>query len=105
MSFPIFSDKNKFASILTAELMLKARRLEGPLGTISAPETVVLCTHPGLINNFSYRHASRRIKGFLGDLYLLNRAKGRVAVAGNFGIGAPATAIFAEELIAWGCRR
>jgi uridine phosphorylase len=40
-----------------------------------------------------------------GDLRTLKHARGTVAVCGGFGIGSPATALIAEQLIALGARR
>jgi uridine phosphorylase len=105
MTYPIFPDKHKLQSMLAAEDMIEFRRKQGGLGDLSAPEGVVLCLYRGVMPRFAWKYPSRRVHGFLGDLYLLKRTGGKVGVAGNFGIGAPGLTSLAEELMAWGTKR
>ncbi len=105
MSFPIFPDKHKLQPMLTAEHMVEFRRAQGGLGDLPAPQGVVLCLYKGVMKRFAWKYPSRRVRGFLGDLYLLKRTGGKVGVVGNFGIGAPGLASLAEELMAWGAKR
>lgn len=105
MSYPIFPDKHKLDPMLTAEHMIEFRRKQGGLGDLPAPQGVVLCLYNGVMKRFAWKYPSRRVGGFLGDLYLLKRSRGRVGVLGNFGIGAPGLASLAEELMAWGTKR
>ena len=70
-----------------------------------APRSALLCLYRGAINRFAWKYPARRVKGFLGDLYVLKRSHGRVAVLGNFGIGAPAIASIADEMMAWGVQQ
>jgi uridine phosphorylase len=51
------------------------------------------------------QHRVKRVKGFFGEMYLLREADSRVAMIGNFGIGAPAAVIHLEEFIEWGVER
>lgn len=104
MSFPIFPDKHKLPSLLTAEQMIEFRRKHG-LGNLQAPDSMVLCLYKGVMKRFAWKYRSRKVNGFLGDLYLLKKMNGRVGILGNFGIGAPALTSMAEEMIAWGTKR
>jgi uridine phosphorylase len=105
MSYPIYPDKHKLLAMLMAEDMIEFRRTQGGLGNFKAPETVILCLYKGVMKYFSLKYLSKRVSGFLGDLYLLNRTKGKIGVMGNFGIGAPVVANLAEEMIAWGTKQ
>ncbi len=105
MNYPIFPDKYKLPAMLTAEQMIEFRRKQGGLRGLTAPESVILCLYKGVMRRFSWRYPSRRVPGFLGDLYLIKRTNGNVGVLGNFGIGAPALTNMAEEMIAWGSKR
>ena len=105
MSFPIFPEKLKWSSLLTAEQMIEFRRKHGGLGDLSAPSSVVLCLYKGVMKRFAWKYPSRRVSGFLGDVYLIKRTHQKVGVLGNFGIGAPALTSIAEEMIAWGTKR
>jgi uridine phosphorylase len=50
-------------------------------------------------------HSARRITGFLGDLYLLKRTGGQIAISTNFGIGAPGIAGLTDEFATLGVRQ
>ena len=58
-----------------------------------------------MLTFFRLRHRAQKINGFLGDLYLLKKRSGQLAVLGNFGIGSPVVASLADELAAWGVNR
>ena len=105
MAFPVYPDKYALTAILTADQMIEFRRRQGGLAGIQPPEAVILCLYQGVLKHFWLKHRSRQVNGFLGDLYLLNKRRGQVAVMGNFGIGSPAVASLADELIAWGTQR
>ncbi|HSM71238.1 MAG TPA: nucleoside phosphorylase [Anaerolineales bacterium] len=105
MKFPIYPDKHKLIAMVTAEQMMDFRRKQGGLGETKAPETVILCLYKGVMKYFPLKYPSKRVKGFLGDLYLIKKTGGRVAVMGNFGIGSPVVANLAEEMAAWGAGR
>jgi len=105
MTYPIYPGKHRLPSMLTAEKMIEFRRGQGGLGRSRAPETLILCLYTGVMRYFPLKYASKRVAGFLGDLYLLNRTGSKTAVLGNFGIGSPVVASLAEEMIAWGTKR
>jgi len=105
MSFPIYPDKHTLPAMLTAEKMIEFRRKQGGLGKYPAPETVILCLYKGVMKYFPLKYSAKRVSGFLGDLYLLNKTSGKIGVMGNFGIGAPVVANLAEEMAAWGTKR
>ena len=105
MSYPIYPDKYRLPAMLTAEKMIEFRRQQGGLGNYPAPEIVILCLYKGIMKYFPLKYSSRRVTGFLGDLYLLNKTDGKIGVMGNFGIGSPVIVNLAEEMAAWGARR
>ncbi|HWO72282.1 MAG TPA: hypothetical protein VNN21_01855 [Dehalococcoidia bacterium] len=91
--------------MLTAEKMLAWRRSLGT-GYRAQPPEGVLLTHQGsLFRSLAAGFPPRRQKGLYAELAILPRTNGRVAVAGNFGIGGPATAVVIEELAAIGVER
>jgi uridine phosphorylase len=103
-TYPIFPEKYKLPPLLRAEDMIEFRRQHGGLGSVPAPSSAVLCLYKGAMHRFGWKHPSRRANGFLGDVYLLKRTQGKVAVLGNFGIGSPAITSIADELMAWGVK-
>lgn len=105
MGFPIYPDKYKLSAMLTADQMIEFRRRQGGLAGVRPPEVVILCLYKGVMKYFGLKYRSKKVNGFLGDLYLLSNRQGRVAVIGNFGIGSPVVTSLADELIAWGARQ
>jgi uridine phosphorylase len=105
VGYPIFPDKYKLPALLTAEQMIEFRRSHGGLGNLTAPNSVIFCLYKGVMKRFAWRYRSRRVPGFLGDLYLIKRTSESVGMLGNFGIGAAALTNMAEEMIAWGSKR
>jgi uridine phosphorylase len=105
MSFPLFPDKVGRPAMLSAERMVAFRRTHGALRGIDPPESVVICLYSGVMRRLSWRHRFSRVRGLPGELYVVRRTPRRVAVIGHVGIGAPAIANAAEELIAWGAQR
>jgi uridine phosphorylase len=91
--------------LLTAADMLAHRRARGAAPASPPPEAVILNYQRHLLEYARRRHPVKKVNGFYGDLYLLKRTGGRVAVAGGFGIGAPVTAVLVEDLAAFGVRR
>jgi uridine phosphorylase len=90
---------------LSAEQMIEFRRAQGGLVGHGAPHGVVLCLYRGVARRLAWRYRFRRVRGFLGDLYIVEAKPRDVGVMVNVGIGAPAIVNLAEELIAWGTRR
>jgi uridine phosphorylase len=104
MPFPLHPDKLNLSPLLSAAQMIDFRRQHGLAG-IQPPQSIILCLYKGVMQHFWLRYRSTRVKGFLGDLYLLSQKQGRVGVMGNFGIGSPVVASLADELAAWGVKR
>jgi uridine phosphorylase len=102
MGYPIHPDKHKLPAMLTADLMIEFRRRHGGLAGIKPPQIVILCLYKGAMKRFWLSYRSTKVTSFLGDLYLLKKRQGKVAIMGNFGIGSPVVANLADELIAWG---
>jgi uridine phosphorylase len=85
--------------------MVDYRQRSGLLPSMEAPAGVILCLQRGLPERMRRRHPLRHVARLMGDLHVLKRSRGRVAVLTNFGIGSPQMAALAEELIAWGANR
>ncbi len=69
------------------------------------PDGVIFCYSRNFLDQISRRHKVTKAPGLFRELLLLDETGGRVAVLGNFGIGAPVVVTFLEELIAFGVRR
>ncbi|MCA9899655.1 MAG: nucleoside phosphorylase [Anaerolineales bacterium] len=82
--------------ILTAVSRLQPLKLPPP------PELLIFCPQAALLRHAVKRWRGRRVTGFFGEVYLLGKMKNRVAVAGQFGVGAPVVGVLVEEFAAWG---
>ena len=105
MPFPNFPHKYESEALMTPQDMLAYRRSLGRLPRIDPPQSVILCLQRGLPERLRWRYPIRKVGRLIGDLYLLKRSGGKVAVLTNFGLGAPQISALAEELIAWGAMR
>lgn len=105
MNFPLFPAKHDLAAIVTAKDILDFRRRLGRMPAIEPPEAVLFCLQRGLPERLRRRIRLRHAGRLMGDLYLVRRTGGRVAVMTNIGIGAPSLVSLAEELIAFGAQR
>ncbi|WP_115862602.1 nucleoside phosphorylase [Halorussus litoreus] len=75
----------------------KAERVDDDLGT--PPEAVVLCYSRSLMDYVTENYDGQEVDHYYGSLFVLDATDGAVGVLGNFGIGAPTTAMVMEELI------
>ena len=105
MNFPMFPAKHGLPAVVTPDDILDYRRRLGRLPAVEPPEAVLFCLQRGLPERLRRRIRLRRAGRLMGDLYLVRKTGGRVAVLTNIGIGAPALVALAEELIAFGAKR
>lgn len=103
-TYPVFPGKHTFAGIVSPEEMLAHRRRGGRLGDVAAPRGAVICLERGLPEQMRRSVRVRHVGRLLGDLYSVRDRNARVIVLANFGLGAPAVAAQADELIALGAR-
>jgi len=88
--------------VLTPSELLTYRRANGQLPEFPAPRAIIFAPQKSLADYVLRRHSVRRVKGFLGEFYLLKRTNGQVALSTGFGIGAPVIAGLADEFVALG---
>ncbi|MEK7323874.1 MAG: nucleoside phosphorylase [Chloroflexota bacterium] len=91
--------------VFSAADLLAYKRERGILPNITPPRAVIFTFQKSLIDYVTRHHPTKKVGGFYGELFLFKRTEGRVALAGNFGIGAPVTAALADELAAFGVRQ
>lgn len=100
MPFPNHPGKHDAPTYLTPESIA-----DTSVNTDTAiPESVILCYQPDFFEHVVETYAGAAIDLFTESarLYHLSETDGRVGVLGAFGIGAPATAVCMERLIAHG---
>lgn len=106
MSVPLDPSKYESAPFFNPSDFIEYIRGLGSLGDRPAPEAVVLSYQSSLFEHVLATRSCSKAEGYFGKwLRYLDDTDGRVAVAGHFGVGAPAAAVMLEELIAFGARR
>lgn len=93
--------KNNHNAILDPFLFVKST-LRNRLSLLKNYHTVLFCFDSSIYRKMKKINRGRIFSGLTGELYLMDN---KIAIAGNFGIGCPATVAFLEELAACGIKR
>jgi uridine phosphorylase len=106
MSVPLDPSKYQSDAFFSPADFIGYIRGLGRLGSRPAPEAVILSYQRSLLDYVEASRPVARADGYFGQwLSYLGETDGRVAIAGRFGVGAPAAAVMLEELIAFGVKR
>jgi uridine phosphorylase len=105
MGFPNLKNKHEQAPLVSPGDFLKYLKKAGRYPAFRPPRAMLLCYQRSLLKYVVKNHKTTRAAGICDAMYLLDETGGRVAIAGNFGIGAPAAVATLEELIAFGVKR
>ena len=96
MKFTKFSPGDDTVPVLTAAMRLQQVQLPQP------PKLLIFCPQARLLRHAVKKWRGRRLNWFFGEIYLLGKTQNQVAVAGQFGVGAPVIGVLLEEFVAWG---
>ena len=102
MTFPNHPDKHLAEPLVTPQKNNEYKAEVGADDDAARPDAVILCYSRSLMDYFTDTYDGQEVGGYYGDLYVFDDTDGTVGVLGNFGIGAPTTAMMMEELIADG---
>lgn len=91
--------------ILTPHELLAYRRKTGTLQDFPPPETVIFAPQKSLADYVRRKYWTKKIKGFMGEFYLLKKFSGKIALSTGFGIGSPVIAGLTDEFAALGVKR
>jgi len=105
MSYPIITHNVGAAAVFTPQDHLAYRRQMGQGPSGEAPQTMIFCLQSGTLRQAVKKQRGRKVSGFFGEVYRLQKQRGRIGVVGNFGLGAPVVAALLSEFAAWGVRR
>ncbi len=83
-------------------LLTPSKRLAKVKPPHRVPHTVILCLHTPLFDWAAKRRRAKRSAGFFGRTITPRNKRGRVAVVGHIGVGAPVISVLAEEWAALG---
>lgn len=99
MPFPNHPDKQSAEAIVTPQQKTAYKQSILDSDIARPPEAIILCYSRSLMDYLTETHEGQNIDHYYGDLYLFEESEYRVGVMGNFGIGAPTTAMLMDELI------
>ncbi|WP_158057480.1 nucleoside phosphorylase [Halorussus halophilus] len=99
MPFPNLAEKHQSEPLVTPEQHSEYRKDENDGESVEPPEAVVLCYSRSLMEYLTESYDGETIGHYYGELYLFDDTDRKVGVLGNFGIGAPTTAMLMDELI------
>lgn len=105
MPYPHYRNKHAHQALVTPKAYLAYARSRGAVPKGNPPDGLILAYHKTLMRHVLHNHPVRKVKGFFGEMLLLGETDHRVAIIGNFGVGAPAAVIQLEEFIEWGVRK
>ena len=105
LSFPNFKNKQEHDSIVNPQDFLEYLERVGRRVQFDPPGGVILSYQRGLVQYVLENHETTSVGLGGAELYLLDETDQQVAIAGRFGIGAPAAAIILETFIASGILR
>jgi len=104
MPYPNFPNKHREEAFVTPEAAVAHFVKEPP--PFPFPEAVIFCYQSSLLAHILEQHETRGVqRGTYRHLHWLQETGNRVAVAGGFGVGAPAVVLVLEALIVQGVRR
>lgn len=101
MPFPNFEKKHDEAPLFTPDDYVAYVKKIGKYPQLEPPTGLIICYQSGLLEYILENHNTTKVRAF-GEMYLLDETAGKVAVAGKFGIGAPAVIATLEDKIAFG---
>jgi uridine phosphorylase len=106
MPFPNFPKKYNGTPILSAGDVIAYQRKQGYMFKNVPPlDGAIICLNRGLPERLKRKFPYKKASNYIGDLYILRLSDKNIAVATNFGFGAPVVAALAEELVTLGTKR
>lgn len=102
MSFPNLPGKHRAEPLVTPEQHSDYHKDKTDGEAVAPPEAVVLCYSRSLMEYLTESYDGATVGHYYGDCFVFDDTDRKVGVMGNFGIGAPTTAMLMDELIADG---
>ena len=104
MPYPNFPKKQREEAFITPDAAVAHFVREPP--PFPFPDAVIFCYQSSLLAHILEQHETAGVEqGTYRHLHWLQETENRVAVAGGFGVGAPAVVLVLEALIVQGVRR
>jgi uridine phosphorylase len=103
--FPLHPGKHALPAVTDPGEHAAYVRTREPAAALAEVDGVVLVYQRHMMELVSSRYRARQVGWVRGDLLLLEHQGRRLGVCGGFGLGAPASALVLEQLVALGTSR
>lgn len=104
-NYPNIGLKKNLESLITPKKYMEYLRKMKKYPSFEPPDAVILCYQRSLYEFAKKNYQVTTCDGFFPQLQFLNKTNNKIAVMGQFGIGAASAAIIMEELIAYGVKK
>ncbi len=104
-NYPTIGSKHDLEPLLTPKKFMEYLKKIKRYPSFDPPEAVILCYQRSLYEFAKKNYAVAACDGFFPQLQFLNKTNKKIAVMGQFGMGAASAAIIMEELIAYGVKK
>jgi uridine phosphorylase len=105
VTYPNFAGKHERAALFGPDEFLAHLHEQGGLHPEAVPESFIMCYERRLFDALERSPQRRPVAHRNRRYFALGDGGQAVGIAGGFGIGAPASAVVLEELVALGARR
>lgn len=105
MTYPNLKNKHNKKAFFCPDDFINYLKELGQLPRFKMPEGIIFCYQRPLLDYITMKYDVSQLKGLYNKFYVVNDTKGKVAVLGSFGIGAPVVVSVLEELIAFGAKK
>lgn len=103
--YPTLGKKQSLEALITPKKYMEYLKKIKKYPSFDPPEAVILCYQRSLYEFAKKNFEVTACDGFFPQLQFLNKTNKKIAVMGQFGIGAAPAAIIMEELIAYGVKK
>lgn len=104
MPFPNYVKKLQGNPLINRNKFWEYKKELGIYPEIDPPKGIIFTFQPKLLNYIINHYAVKKVNHVFGEFYILETNNKQVGITGNFGIGAPVTAILLEELSSFGVK-
>jgi uridine phosphorylase len=108
MAYPKMKGKHSEKPVFSTDDFVKYSKKMGIAPKTRVPESIIICYSRRLLESIRNVHKISELRdvfGNYGRLYGIDGTGGRIGLLADFGIGAPATIMYMEEMLAWGAKK
>lgn len=105
MTYPNLKNKHSKDALFSPDDYINYLKKMGKFPQFKIPESIIFCYQKSILDYAIQKDTVSQLKGLYNKFYAIKGTKGKVAILGGFGRGAPAAATVLEELIAFGSKK